>query len=94
MRVIIVFSVAAVLASSQPRDAAFKVLDRAYQALRARDYDTAVPAFLQAIQASARFGRAVPIDPVPRPTRPDMGQEIRIPAHALPQLVDVEQPQK
>jgi predicted dehydrogenase len=49
---------------------------------------------LQAIQASARFGRAVPIDPVPRPNRPDIGQEIRIPAHALPPLVDVEQPQK
>ena len=49
---------------------------------------------LQAIQASARFGRAVPIDPVPRPRRPDLGQEIRIPAHAMPQLVDVEQPTK
>jgi glucose-fructose oxidoreductase len=49
---------------------------------------------LQAIQASARFGRAVPIDPVPRPRRPDLGQEIRIPAHELPLLVDVEQPTK
>jgi glucose-fructose oxidoreductase len=49
---------------------------------------------LQAIQASARFGRAVPIDPVPRPQRPDLGQEIRIPAHALPPLIDVEQPTK
>lgn len=49
---------------------------------------------LQAIQASARFGRAVPIDPVPRPRRPDIGQEIRIPAHELPPLVDVEQPTK
>ena len=49
---------------------------------------------LQAIQASARFGRAVPIDPVPRPRRPDIGQEIRIPAHELPDLVDVEQPTK
>src|SRR5690242_20970166 len=41
-------------------------------------------------QASARFARAVPIDPVPRPRRPDLGQEIRIPAHDLPLLVDVE----
>jgi len=49
---------------------------------------------LQALQASARFGRAVPIDPVPRPRRPDLGQEIRIPAHELPPLVDVEQPTK
>jgi glucose-fructose oxidoreductase len=49
---------------------------------------------LQAIQASARFGRAVPIDPVPRPRRPDLGQEIRIPAHEMPLLVDVEQPAK
>jgi glucose-fructose oxidoreductase len=49
---------------------------------------------LQAIQSSARFGRAVPIDPVPRPRRPDIGQEIRIPAHEMPPLVDVEQPTK
>jgi glucose-fructose oxidoreductase len=49
---------------------------------------------LQALQASARFGRAVPIDPVPRPRRPDLGQEIRIPAHEMPLLVDVEQPAK
>lgn len=49
---------------------------------------------LQALQASARFRRAVPIDPVPRPRRPDLGQEIRIPAHEMPPLVDVEQPTK
>src|SRR4051812_29278032 len=49
---------------------------------------------IQAIQTSARFGRAVPIDPVPRSRRPDIGQEIRIPAHAMPPLVDVEQPTK
>lgn len=49
---------------------------------------------LQAIQASARFGRAVTIDPIPRPQRPDFSQEIRIPAHELPPLVDVEQPSK
>ena len=49
---------------------------------------------LQAIQSSARFGRVVPIDPIPRPRRPDLGQEIRMPAHELPALVDVEQPAK
>jgi predicted dehydrogenase len=49
---------------------------------------------LQAIQTSARFGRAVPIDPVPRARRPDIGQEIRMPAHEMPPLVDVEQPSK
>ncbi len=49
---------------------------------------------LQAVQASARFGRAVPITPVPRASRPDLSQEIRIPAHELPELVDVEQPTK
>jgi len=49
---------------------------------------------LQAIQASARFGRAVPIDPIQRPKRPDLGQQITIPGHELPPLVDVEQPSK
>src|ERR1035438_6395043 len=50
MRALILFAVAAV-ASAQPRDAAFQASDRAYTALRARDYDVAVPAFLAAIQA-------------------------------------------
>jgi predicted dehydrogenase len=45
---------------------------------------------LQAIQASARFGRCVPIDPIRRPRRPDMGQEIHIPPHERPLLVDVQ----
>jgi predicted dehydrogenase len=49
---------------------------------------------LQAIMASTRFGRSVPITPVPRTSRPDLSQEIRIPAHELPDLVDVEQPTK
>ena len=49
---------------------------------------------LQALQSSARFGRAVPIDPVPRAQRPSLGQEIRIPPHELAPLVDVEQPTK
>ncbi len=45
---------------------------------------------LQAIQASARFGRCVPIDPIHRPNRPDLGQEIQIPPHDKPRLVDVQ----
>src|SRR5450759_56917 len=57
MRVPIVFAVAAVLASAQAPDAAFQASDRAYTALRTRDYDVAVPAFLAAIQAApARAG--------------------------------------
>ena len=47
MRAPILLALATVLASAQPRDA-----DRAYTALRARDYDVAVPAFLAAIQAA------------------------------------------
>jgi glucose-fructose oxidoreductase len=49
---------------------------------------------IQATQASARFGRVVPIEPIPRSRRPDMAQEIRIPAHEHAPLVDVEQPAK
>jgi predicted dehydrogenase len=49
---------------------------------------------LQAIYQSARFGRAVPIDPIPVPKRPDLGQEIRMDSHEMPPLVDVEQPSK
>jgi glucose-fructose oxidoreductase len=45
---------------------------------------------LQAIQSSARFGRSVPIDPIRRPRRPDLGQELQIPAHERPRLVDVQ----
>jgi glucose-fructose oxidoreductase len=44
---------------------------------------------LQAIQASARYGRAVPIEPVPRPRRPDLAQELEFPAHEPAKLVDV-----
>jgi len=50
---------------------------------------------LQAIFQSARFGRSVPIEPIPVRSRPDLGQEIRVPAHEMPTpLVDVEQPTK
>jgi glucose-fructose oxidoreductase len=45
---------------------------------------------LQAILQSARFGRAVPIEPIARRDRPDLGQEFRIPGHEMPPLVDVE----
>jgi tetratricopeptide (TPR) repeat protein len=47
MRIPILLAVATVVASAQAPDA-----DRAYAALRARDYDVAVPAFLAAIQAA------------------------------------------
>src|SRR5947208_16813920 len=56
MRLPIFLAVAAVLAFAQSRDAAFQPLNGAYTALRARDYDVAVPAFLAAIQAAP--GRA------------------------------------
>jgi glucose-fructose oxidoreductase len=49
---------------------------------------------LQAIHQSSRFGRAVPIDPILRPHRPSLGQEIEVNAHPEPPLVDVEQPTK
>ena len=49
---------------------------------------------IQAVLDSARFGRAVPLDPVARRQRPDLGQEIRVAAHNVPPLVDVEQPTK
>ena len=49
---------------------------------------------IQAIHTSSRFGRAVPIDPIPTRRRPDLGQEIRIAAHEQPPLVDVEAPSK
>jgi glucose-fructose oxidoreductase len=49
---------------------------------------------LQAIHQSTRFGRAVPIDPILRPSRPHLGQEIDVDPHAEPPLVDVQQPTK
>ena len=49
---------------------------------------------LQAIHQSTRFGRAVPIEPILRPQRPYLGQEIDVEAHPEPRLVDVEQPTK
>lgn len=49
---------------------------------------------LQAAQQSTRFGRAVPIDPILRPRRPYLGQEIDIDPHPEPPLVGVQQPTK
>lgn len=49
---------------------------------------------LQAIQSSARFGRSVPIEPVRLNKRPDLGQEIRMPGHGVPPLVDVQSSSK
>jgi predicted dehydrogenase len=49
---------------------------------------------VQALQSSARFGRAMTIEPVeterPRARRPDLGQEITIGPHDEPELVDAE----
>jgi glucose-fructose oxidoreductase len=44
---------------------------------------------VQAIQSSARFGRAVSVEPIPRPRRPELAQAIAMPAHAQAPLVDV-----
>ena len=49
---------------------------------------------LQAIQQSAQFGRAVPIEPILPPRRPYLGQEVDVEPHPEPRLVDVEQPTK
>jgi Flp pilus assembly protein TadD len=51
MRVFAIFA-ALSLASAQAPDPAYEPLTRAYTALRARDYDPAIAAFLQAIAAS------------------------------------------
>ena len=49
---------------------------------------------LSAIQQSATFGRAVPVEPVLRPRRPDMRQEYDIEPHASPRFVGVHPPTK
>jgi predicted dehydrogenase len=49
---------------------------------------------LQAIQSSARFGRSVPIEAVRPSKRPDLGQDIRMPGHPVPPLVDVQSSSK
>jgi Tfp pilus assembly protein PilF len=52
MRVVVLLATAALaLAQSDP---AYEPLTRAYTALRAHDYDTAIPAFLQAVEAAPR----------------------------------------
>ncbi|HTL38086.1 MAG TPA: Gfo/Idh/MocA family oxidoreductase [Kofleriaceae bacterium] len=49
---------------------------------------------IQAIQQSTRFGRAVPIEPILRPIRPDMRQEHDVAAHPEPKLVKVQSSSK
>jgi len=44
---------------------------------------------LQAILQSARFSRAVAVDAIPRPRRPDLGQQLQYPSHDDAVLVDV-----
>jgi predicted dehydrogenase len=44
---------------------------------------------IQAIMSSARFGRAVPIEPIVCRSRPDLGQAITVEPHGPPTLVDV-----
>ncbi|HEX4452184.1 MAG TPA: Gfo/Idh/MocA family oxidoreductase [Kofleriaceae bacterium] len=44
---------------------------------------------IQAIMSSARFGRAVPIEPLERRSRPDLGQAENIQPHGRATLVDV-----
>jgi predicted dehydrogenase len=49
---------------------------------------------LAAIQQAARFGRAVPIEPVLRPRRPNLGQDIEIEPHARPEIIAAQSPTK
>jgi glucose-fructose oxidoreductase len=49
---------------------------------------------LQAIQQSARFGRSVPIDPILRPHRPSMAQQIDVAPHPAPDFIGVHPPTK
>jgi predicted dehydrogenase len=45
---------------------------------------------LEAIGRAVASGRAEPIEPIDRPRRPDLDQEIRVPPHGPPRLVEVE----
>jgi glucose-fructose oxidoreductase len=45
---------------------------------------------IEAIHRAATDGVAVPIEPVERPRRPDLDQEIRVAPHGPPRLVEVE----
>lgn len=53
MRLVILVAVCAV-AFAQPPDPAYEPLARAYEALRARDYDTAIAGFLKGVEAAPR----------------------------------------
>jgi len=54
MRLAMLIAAAAALSRAQAPDPAYAPLDRAYTALRARDYDRAIAQFLAAIQAAPR----------------------------------------
>ncbi|HTJ43028.1 MAG TPA: Gfo/Idh/MocA family oxidoreductase [Kofleriaceae bacterium] len=45
---------------------------------------------IEAINRAVRTGRAEAIEPIERPRRPDLDQEIRVPPHGPPRLVEVE----
>src|SRR5688572_13706711 len=51
MRVAVLFA-ACTIVSAQTPDPAYETLSRAFESLRARDYDTAIPLFLKAIEAA------------------------------------------
>jgi Tfp pilus assembly protein PilF len=51
MRLAVLFAVCG-LALAQPQDPAYEPLSRAYEALRAKDYDTAVAGFLKSIESA------------------------------------------
>jgi tetratricopeptide (TPR) repeat protein len=53
MRALILLALSA-LAAAQPSDPAYPTLARAYESLRARDYDAAIGGFLRAIEAAPR----------------------------------------
>ena len=50
----VVFLAICGLAFAQAPDPAYEPLTRAYEALRARDYDTAIASFLEGIEAAPR----------------------------------------
>jgi predicted dehydrogenase len=45
---------------------------------------------IEAVQRAAATGRSERIEPIRRPRRPDLDQEIRVPPHGKPRLVEVE----
>ena len=45
---------------------------------------------IEAIQRASLSGRAERVEPILRPRRPDLDQEIRVPPHGKPRLVEVD----